>query len=456
MLNISYNRIDEKVDRSKYASFQILGKRSVSRILIRIMASLIVLSVLALFLPWTQNIRARGKVTTLRPDDRPQTIPSTLDGKIEKWYVVEGQEVEIGDTLVQISEVKASYMDPEILENTGRQIDAKGEALKAYDEKAVNLQAQVAALEEGRKVKLAQNDIKIEKTFLNIHSDSADLVAVRLKNKIGMDQLERTQNLYDKGLKALTELEAKRLTVHESNAKIQALENKIGAYRQELLNLKANRHAIQNEYADKIAKARSDRMSALSAKYDAQASKNKLQSQFNAYEVRQSNYYITSPINGRVTLAIKNGIGEIIKGGEPLVNIIPMEYKLAVESFIRPMDMPLLSIGQEVRVQFDGWPAIVFSGWPDSSYGTFGGRITAINDDISSNGKYRILIAPDTDELPWPDEVRVGGGANTLTLLEDVKVGYEVWRQLNGFPPDYYKDDRTKDLKMKVPLKKVK
>ena len=120
------------------------------------------------------------------------------------------------------------------------------------------------------------------------------------------------------------------------------------------------------------------------------------------------------------------------------------------------MDMPLLKLGQRVRVQFDGWPAIVFSGWPNSSYGTFGGEIFAINNDISENGKYRILIAPDQDEMEWPNEVRVGGGANTITLLNDVKVGYELWRQLNGFPADYYKNEKSNSVKVKAPLKKVK
>ena len=145
----------------------------------------------------------------------------------------------------------------------------------------------------------------------------------------------------------------------------------------------------------------------------------------------------------------------MIKAGDAIVNIIPKKYNLAVETYINPMDMPLLAIGQKVRVQFDGWPAIVFSGWPNSSYGTFGGEIFAINNDISKNGKYRILIAQDPNDSPWPSEVRVGGGANTLTLLNDVSVGYELWRQLNGFPADYYKDAKSKNIKTKAPLRKV-
>jgi len=456
MLNISLKRIGGKIDLEKYSSFRTLKERSVSKVLIWMMLFIMIGSFLAMFLPWTQNIRSKGNVTTLNPGDRPQTVQATIGGKIEKWYVQEGDLVAIGDTIIRISEVKELYMDPNILDNTNNQIIAKGESSKAYEEKAQNLSDQLQTLINSKEIKLEQNKIKVTQTKLKIQSDSIDLVAAITKKNIADNQLARIQNLYDEGLKPLTDLEAKKLSVQEAQAKVTSLENKVNSNQNELLNLESNIIAITNEYDNKIAKSRSDRMSAMSAKFDAVASQNKLQSQFNSYEVRQKNYFITSPINGTLTEAMKTGIGELIKAGDAIVNIVPTKYNLAVEAFIDPMDMPLLKIGQEVRILFDGWPAIVFSGWPNSSYGTFGGVIFAINNDISKNGKYRILIAEDPNEQPWPREVRVGGGANTITLLNDVKVGYELWRQLNGFPADYYKDAKSVDVKTKIPLKKVK
>lgn len=456
MLNISLKRINKNIELEKYRSFQIIDSRSVSKMLIRIMIAVMIVGIFSLFLPWTQNIRAKGNVTTLDPSDRPQTVQATIGGKIEQWYVQEGSVVSKGDTILRISEVKEAYMDPSILLNTNKQIIAKDESSKAYAQKANNINQQLQALVNGKEIKLKQNKIKSDQTRLKIESDSLDLVAAETKADIADNQLKRTENLYEEGIKSLTDLEAKRLSLRQAEAKVMSLKNKIRASRNELLNIEANIIAISNEYDDKIAKSKSERMSALSLKFDAEASKNKLQSQYNMYEVRQKNYYIISPINGTVTEAIQTGIGELIKAGDEIVKIIPQQYKLAVQTFIEPRDMPLIEIGQKVRVQFDGWPAIVFSGWPNNSYGTFGGKIYAINNDIGINGKYRILIAPDDQDIPWPDEVRVGGGANTLTLLKDVKVGYELWRQLNGFPPDYYKPTKSNTVKTKVPLKKVK
>jgi hypothetical protein len=118
---------------------------------------------------------------------------------------------------------------------------------------------------------------------------------------------------------------------------------------------------------------------------------------------------------------------------------MPTNYDLAVEMYVRPMDLPLLQVGQHVRIQFDGWPAIVFSGWPNTSYGTYGGTVFAIDQFANENGEFRVLVSPDPKENKWPEALRVGGGAYAMLLLNDVPIWYELWRNVNGFPPDYYK-----------------
>ncbi len=131
------------------------------------------------------------------------------------------------------------------------------------------------------------------------------------------------------------------------------------------------------------------------------------------------------------------------KEGEELVGIMPSQYDLAVETFVKPIDLPLLHIGEKVRVQFDGWPAIVFSGWPNVSYGTYGAKVVAIENFISDNGKYRVLLVPDSNDQKWPEAIRVGSGARTIALLEDVPIWFELWRQINSFPPNYYQPKNT-------------
>ena len=164
------------------------------------------------------------------------------------------------------------------------------------------------------------------------------------------------------------------------------------------------------------------------------------------YTIRRGLYFVRAPQDGYINKAIISGIGETFKEGEKLVNIMPKGYEIAVETYVDPIDLPLIGVGDHVRVQFDGWPAIVFSGWPNASYGTYGANVVAVENFISDNGKYRILLAPDPDsEHEWPDALRVGSGARTLALLEDVPIWYEIWRKLNGFPPNYYPKKQQKD-----------
>jgi len=154
--------------------------------------------------------------------------------------------------------------------------------------------------------------------------------------------------------------------------------------------------------------------------------------------MRKDMYYIRAPQTGYINKAIQGGIGETFKQGDPLVGIMPNNVNLAVETFVNPIDLPLVHLDEKIRIQFDGWPAIVFSGWPNVSYGTYGGIVVAVENFISPNGKYRVLVAPDPDDQEWPEGIRVGSGANTIALLEDVPIWYELWRQVNGFPPNYY------------------
>jgi len=156
-------------------------------------------------------------------------------------------------------------------------------------------------------------------------------------------------------------------------------------------------------------------------------------------------YFILAPQDGYITKAIQSGIGELIKEGSEIISIMPSDYELAVEMYVNPMDIPLLEKGQHVQIQFDGWPSVIFSGWPGISYGTYGGEVVAIDNFISENGKYRVLVSHDKNYQVWPKEIRLGAGANTLTLLKEVPVWYELWRQINGFPPDYYKKNNNNE-----------
>jgi len=405
----------------------------------RLLAVLLVIVLVFMFLPWTQNVRANGRVTTLRPEQRPQTVHATISGRIEHWYVTEGQAIKRGDTLVFLSEVKSDYFDPELVTRVGDQVSAKKGSIDAYGQKAGALEDQIGAMRRELENKILQTRNKMEQARLKIESDTLKVVQARIDLQVAQRQLSGTKSLYDKGLEPLTKLEERRLKLQDAETKLVAAENQLGSSRNDLAIYTTELRLIQNETANKIAKTQSDRFSTLSDRFDAKANVSKLQIERENYARRQSFYYILAPQDGFVVQALKPGIGEIIKEGEPLLSIQPANYQLAVEIFVKPLDLPLLSVGSNVRFIFDGWPAFFFSGWPGVSLGTFGGYIVAIDRNISPNGKFRVLVSPDAADHPWPSAILPGGGAKGIALLSDVSVWYELWRVINGFPPDLYK-----------------
>nr|WP_315174362.1 biotin/lipoyl-binding protein [uncultured Flavobacterium sp.] len=439
MLNISEGNKTSLELLQRYKTVKNLSNRPHYKILNRIIWAVSILGVIALFLPWTQNISGSGAVTTLKPNQRPQSIQSVISGRIEKWYVQEGDYVEKGDTIMFISEIKEDYMDPNLVANTKNQVNAKKQALQSYGSKVTTLSSQIQNIQNERKLKLEQAQNKIKQGIFKIKSDSIDLEAVKTQLKIANTQFNRAVQLNKEGLKPLTDVEEKRLKQQEVEAKIITQENKLLTSRNEFINAKVELGRINAEYGEKVSKAESDQFTALSNQFDTEAQVNKLENQYANYSIRNGMYYIKAVQSGYINRALQAGIGETIKEGTPIATIMPSKYDIAVETFVNPVDLPLIKKGEKIRVWFDGWPTIVFSGWPDMSYGTFGGQIVAIENFISENGKFRVLIAPDPNEAPWPKQIRVGSGAETIALLNTVPVWFEIWRTLNGFPPDYYK-----------------
>ena len=444
MLNISNNQLNKKVDLKEYKSGKDIFSKEYYKAFNKFLLVFAILGIVVLFLPWTQNINGKGLVTTLTPSQRPQTIQSQIPGRIEQWFVKEGDFVKKGDTILRISEVKSDYFDSKLIERTNEQINAKTSSVNSYRFKVEALNRQIIALGEERKLKLEQAQNKLLQAKLKVKSDSIDFKAAKTNINIAERQFKRTQTLQNEGLKAVKDVEEKRLKLQETQAKLISKENKLLVAKNEEINAKVEISRIKASYIDKISKAESNKFTAESNGFDAKAQVSKLENSNSNYVVRNSLLFITAAQDGYINKAIKAGIGGTFKVGDDIVGIMPAKYDLAVETFVRPIDLPLLHLEEKVRVQFDGWPAIVFSGWPNVSYGTYGAKVVAIESFISDNGKYRVLLAPDKESETWPKAIRVGSGAKTIALLEDVPIWFELWRQLNSFPPNYYQPKNKK------------
>ncbi|MGF1545671.1 MAG: efflux RND transporter periplasmic adaptor subunit [Parvularculaceae bacterium] len=155
---------------------------------------------------------------------------------------------------------------------------------------------------------------------------------------------------------------------------------------------------------------------------------------------RQSVQIVKAPRDGVILRLNAGDAATYINAGQVVATFVPDDVERAVEIFIDGRDVALVNEGAKVRIQFEGWPAVQFSGWPSVAIGTCGGVVAAIDASADATGRFRVLVTEDeSDPHPWPSErfVRFGATARGWILLEQVSVGYELWRQLNNFPPNF-------------------
>ena len=403
--------------------------------------------VFIMFLPWTQNIKTQGNVNTLFQEQRPQKLNSPIPGRIIKWYVKNGDVVKKGDTILQISEIKDDYLDPLLVERTQEQVQAKKGVRDYYNAKISTTENQIAAISAAKDLKLNQIKIKIAQLQNKLKAEQAELTAVNNELKIAQDQLNRQNKMYEEGLVSLTQLQQRNVSYQNALAKKTSAENKLAQTQQEITAQNIEQNAVIQEYTEKLSKTEGDRFQSMGQVAGSTGDIAKLENQVATYKVRKGLYYILATQDGQITQLTKAGIGEIVKDAETIGIIVPKKIDYIAEIYVKPVDLPLIRENQKVMLTFDGFPAIVFSGWPNSSYGTFSGKIIAIENSISENGLFKAIVAEDKTQKRWPPNMKIGTGASGIAILNDVPIWYEIWRNINGFPPDYYQVNTQKNEK---------
>lgn len=404
-------------------------------------------AIITLFLPWTQNIKVKGDVTSLYQSQRPQQLNSPIPGRIIKWNVKNGDYVKKGDTLLQLSEIKEDYMDPLLVQRTEQQVEAKKGVRDYYEAKAGTAKNQLEALNAARDLKLNQVKIKILQLNNKLAGEQAELAAVKNELQLSEDQFKRQKKMYDEGLVSLTQYQQRSISYQNAVAKKTASENKVAQTQQEILNTQIEQNAVTQDYNEKLSKIEGERFQSMGQIEGSDGEIAKLENQVANYKARQGLYFIIASQDGQIVQLNKAGIGEVLKDGENIGTIVPTKVDYAVEIYIKPVDLPLVKEGQRVMCIFDGFPAIVFSGWPNSSYGTFAGKVIAVESNISPNGLFKAVVIEDKNEKRWPQKIKMGTGVQGIAILNDVPIWYELWRNINGFPPDYYEVTQEKSGK---------
>lgn len=463
--------------------------KGVRRVYRLILILLLLLPILLLMVSWTQTIHGIGRAIAFNPVERPQFIVSPIEGRIKKWYVVEGDRVKAGQRIVEMVD-----NDPNLELRLLDEERAIQDRLRAVEGRVLEIDSRIRNLKSSRDLQ-----ISIQQGILRIERERAqNLVLQEIEAQAAVDAAEpnyrRQKELFENrqgGLAsqrdvelALQQLEVARAKLKQAQRLVQIGKDGVQVAESQLNRVDRDTAAMINAENALLRSAEAE--VAMVRRDDAQ---------IKVRIARQRAQYVDAPCDGTIWRLLANAEqgGLLVRPGERLAMLVPDVYRHSVkvqptllsqtaplslflsgmltpagsahglialqparllgsrtwvltdaihpgivaELFVDGNDLPLIRKGDRVRLQFEGWPAVQFVGWPSVAVGTFGGLVYLVDPTADDKGQFRILVEPDPNDAPWPSEDYLRQGVRTQgwVLLNRVSIGWELWRQLNGFPP---------------------
>ncbi len=437
---------DRAVSERTFPALRLTRSFRLARRIARVLLVLLFAAIAAMvFVPWQQTAAGRGQVVAFDRNQRHQDIDAPISGRIVNWnpLLAEGAMVQEGDRLFDIEVIDTELIKQMELQlaATQRKLTADRTIVNAYFE---NVQAfqdvkEQVVLAAAEFIKVAEQKLRAEEEGLKAALAAADQSEKdRIRRKELLDQKVGSQFDWERAVRQSDEANAK---VEQARAYMNAAKNELVAKKAELIAKTREAQAKIDSSTAVYEKSKGD-FAATEKEIADIAAKQTMQKQ-----------PVLAPQDGYIfKLKVSQG-GQIVTQGASLLELVPSSPDRAVAIKVDGNDAPLVSSKDQqqrprkVRLQFEGWPAVQFSGWPAAAVGTFGGIVSVVDSTDDGQGKFRVLVLPDPDEPPWPNELilRQGVRANGWVLLNEVSLGWEVWRQMNGFPPVVAMDEPKKD-----------
>ena len=437
---------------------------------------LVILTFAMLFAPWQQSIRGEGAVVALDPYERPQAVRAPIKGLIaergegvaENAYVTEGQ------LLFVIKDQDPQYLSvlTQQVANSRTELDVARKRLQLAEYVRDNNLAsvefadeQLDAMQSARDELVAAYDRFVDQAENKLAGEISKLDAAKYTQwQLELDY-KRKQELAKEGIESQLKAQESEQKFRKAEADVSIAQQNVESARHGVEGKRRERESKRQEWEAKVKKERS-----LLEKAQAEVEKANVEIQKTKEEITQKKsklleserkfraqqtQEVRAPRDGYVmNLTVFEDWP--VKPGDELCRIVPITENPAVQVWVAGNDAPLIAPGRHVRLQFEGWPAVQFSGWPSVAVGTFGGEVVLVDPtDDNGSGKFRVVVVPDPQDAPWPKHpyLRQGVRANAWILLDQVPLGYEVWRRMNGFPPalDSQQDAKTaKPPKVKI------
>ncbi len=384
-----------------------------------------------------------GQIIVFSPMERPQDIEAQIPGRLLGWYVRDGQLVNAGQLIAELTDLDPRFLDRNQLK---RLVDQKHSLIAKRDaakERVASLTSQLANSGASREAAVPAAEQRIGQANDRLYAAEQTVEVAEQNVKTTQWQLDRMSALYEKGLRSQRDQQVAQLDNVKAKTELLRANSAYDVVKRDadISGLDYKKVSADTQASINAIKAAMAEANQVIATTSADIDNLEISVQNMAERIQQR--AVRAPCAGRVVRLNRVGSGETVAAGAVLATIVPGTEDRAAAILIRDYDAPLLSVGDPVRLAISGWPALQFMGWPSIAVGTFAGRIAVI--DAVDDGKhfYRIIVVPDSaaiekkKEEPWPSVkyLRPGAQATGWVLLKNVPLWYELWRQFNGFQP---------------------
>ncbi|MDF3820784.1 HlyD family efflux transporter periplasmic adaptor subunit [Leptospira sp. 96542] len=429
------NQVKKWKLRQDLPSYRLVQTAVPAQSLAYILTVIFFLTILILiYVPWQQTTMGFGRVVAYAPLDRQQVIESPISGRVVKWHVHEGSRVMKGDPIIDISD-----NDPNFINRIREEKNALLQRLEAARTREDSIRSRIYSLRSsmGSAVNAADSRRMMAKDRVRSNEQAVDAAKAALKT--ASLNLDRQKQLLEKGLTSKRSLELAELDYANAETGLDRARAAYDAAVKEERALSSDTGKAQQDGEASINDARAALAQAQSEVARVLEELPKLEARLS----RQENQEIFAPRDGIIMRILVNPDTQQLKEGDGVAILVPDSEDKAVELFISGNDIPLVGEGRKVRLQFQGYPVLQISGWPETAVGTFGGVVKLVDVTDNGSGNFRCLVVPDLEDRKWPSSryLRQGVRAKGWIFLNRVSVGYELWRRFNDFPPNLPMDD---------------
>jgi membrane fusion protein, adhesin transport system len=404
---------------------------------------LLLIALCLYFVPWQQSVTGYGRVTIFSPMDRPQSVEAQISGRIIKWNVVEGQSVKLGDVIAELEDIDSKFLADDQVQLLQSQRNYLQGSLSQTGAREVALNEQLKDLDNSRQVAIPAAEQRVQQAEDAVEQADQNVAQARQSVTTAELNLKRLQELFEKGLRSKRDLELAELEIVTAKTRLGSLQAALEVARKAVQVARFDKARVTNDTAAQLNSIRASLASVRESIAKTNGDMQKLNVDIGNVQQRAQQRFVRAPREGKVVRVMKVGPGQTVKAGDELAMLAPLTQDQAVELYLTDYDAPLVDVGRPVRLNFAGWPAIQFVGWPSIAVGTFAGRVKVIDAIDDGKSRFRIIVTPDVElikagkEEPWPslDQLRPGAEVNGWVMLDTVRLGFELWRQFNAFPP---------------------